>query len=196
MRRWSVAVAVGLPLLFAVARVPDVTGMSPSAAKGRLRLSAFRMNDADRRERRNPSTETTIESQRPAPGSLAVPGTSIVVSWSAPEEQVVVPNVVGFWGDDAQERLAYEGFDVQGSSRDIVTSMTPSPGSVSTYGATVILETSVFHGLDWTPTHGVFVLREGIAPCPCHYSCSSGGCHEGSTAYVRLRGAPLGAPAE
>jgi len=119
--------------------VPNVVGMSSSAAKGSLqsqRYSTSVVNQA--------STEPAglVVGQAPAAGTVLPAGGSVTIYVSSGLPQAVVPGVVGLGESAARTKIATAGFAasvsyVPGTPAGVVVSQNPSAGSRMTPGSTI-----------------------------------------------------------
>ncbi|MHB8893885.1 MAG: PBP1A family penicillin-binding protein [Candidatus Geothermincolia bacterium] len=125
-------------------KVPNVVGMSSSAAKGAIEsmgYSASIVNQAS-----NEPAGTAV-GQAPAAGTVLPSGGSVTVYVSTGPSQSTVPSVTGLSEAAARTKIAASGFAasvsyVLGSPPGVVVSQSPSAGSKMAPGSTVSISVS------------------------------------------------------
>jgi eukaryotic-like serine/threonine-protein kinase len=127
------------------ATVPNVVGMTLSAATTALHDRGFNVNVANTVSSSQPAN--TVVSQSPQPNSSATKGATVNITLSSGPPQVQVPDVVGYTSQQAIQTLESAGFKVSQqtlsvsdpSQNNIVQQQTPAGGSQATKGDTVTI---------------------------------------------------------
>jgi eukaryotic-like serine/threonine-protein kinase len=134
------------------ANVPNVVGMSLSAATSALHSRGFNVNVANTVNSDQPAN--TVVSQSPQPDTPATKGATVNITLSSGPPQVQVPDVVGYTSQQAVQALESAGFKVSQqtlavsdpSQNNIVQQQNPAGGSQATKGATVSITVGVSSG--------------------------------------------------
>jgi serine/threonine-protein kinase len=127
--------------------VPDVTGLSKSAARRELEEAGFEV-DFETENSEQPEDEAIDQS--PSGGSKADEGSTVVVTLASGSNEI--PDVTGLSEDDATQELEEAGFDVTVDTTDvdeesedgIVQSQNPGGGSVRKVGLEVTIVVGEF----------------------------------------------------
>ena len=127
------------------AKVPNVLGLTFDEAATRLTAAGFRAQQGESRFNVG-SPKSTVLTETPAPGSMAVKGARILMDVSAGQRRINAPNIVGMDREPAQLALEKVGLEV-GSvvehesplPRGEVISMTPVAGTPLVLPSTVAL---------------------------------------------------------
>ena len=150
------------------ARVPDVVGLSQSAAENALDDRDL-VADVERVESDEPEGEVIRQSVEP--GKQVPRGTRVTIDVSEGPQTERVPDVVGLVRGDARSEMQAAGFNVQVRERTVesesddgvVVDQRPAPGTELRKGRTVVLYVGRFEGPppgDFTPP------EEEPAPTP------------------------------
>jgi eukaryotic-like serine/threonine-protein kinase len=122
--------------------VPNVQGKQVNAAEATLQNDGFTV--ATQQDTTSTQPSGTVVSQSPGPGTLAAPGSKVVLSVSGAAS---VPNVVGLSAQSAQASLQSAGFKVNvqtvsgpaGTTPGNVWQQNPSSGATAAPGTTVTI---------------------------------------------------------
>jgi beta-lactam-binding protein with PASTA domain len=124
-------------------QVPDVVGISRSAAESRLESAGL---TAVVSEQESDAPEGRVISQNPRAGGSVAEGTRVTITVSTGRKRVAVPGVVGLSEDSARSRLTGRGFEVrvrevnaEGDEIGMVIRQSPSAGSERREGSTVTI---------------------------------------------------------
>lgn len=127
--------------------VPDLTGLPPAAAAAQLEQVG--LAEGEHAEVMGEGSATVVIAQSPGPGTLLAPGArvALLVNRQAPENRVVMPDVVGKPADEAQAWLSRWGFRVDtvqpavypGLPMGIVVKQSPLAGGPAALGTGVVL---------------------------------------------------------
>lgn len=148
-------------------RVPDVVGLSQSAAENALDDREL-IADVERVESDEPEDEVIAQSV--APGSRVQQGTRVTIQVSEGPQTERVPDVVGLVRGDARSELQAAGFGVQvrdravGSESDdgVVVDQRPGPGTELRRGRTVV----IYVGRYEPPPEDFLPPEDGAPPPP------------------------------
>lgn len=177
--------------------VPDVSGMTESAARSTLSISFLRLGELKPTEagKVGQYPRGILLDQRPAAGTMVRRWTSVRAGRVIGPEQVVVPNVVGDRLVEAGLHLAELGFDVrmrtttgedtfgdaqQGGRDHRVKACLPRVGTRIAAGSRVVLEIEPLEIDDgpWRRGHVREVKTTGVDQClSCHGSSQCSACH-------------------
>jgi len=132
--------------------VPNVVGMSLSAATTALHGRGFNVNVANTVSSDQPAN--TVVSQSPQPETPATKGATVNITLSSGPPQVQVPDVIGYTSQQAVQTLESAGFKVQQqtlsvsdpSQNNIVQQQNPAGGSQATKGGIVTITVGVSSG--------------------------------------------------
>ncbi len=127
--------------------VPDVTGLSKSAARKELEDAGF---EVDFETENSEQEEDEAIDQAPSGGNKADEGSTVVVTLASGSNEI--PDVTGLSEDDATQELEDAGFDVTVDTTDvdeesedgIVQSQNPGGGSVRKVGLEVTIVVGEF----------------------------------------------------
>jgi beta-lactam-binding protein with PASTA domain len=121
--------------------VPNVDGLSQSAATGQLQSAGFSVSTAPATQGSSSVSAGDVISY--TPGGTQTQGTTITLTVSAGDEDVTVPKVTGMNIDSATTELEGDGFKVTTHHvtlvLDTVITQDPGPGNPAEAGSTITL---------------------------------------------------------
>jgi beta-lactam-binding protein with PASTA domain len=126
-------------------RVPDVTGLSESAARAQLTSAGFTVTTT--RQTSSTATPGNVLSQSPPGGTNVNPGSTINIVVATAPKKVAVPSVVGQKESSAASHITGAGLKVLSKTQNVtdqtqngkVISETPAAGQKVTPGSTVTI---------------------------------------------------------
>ena len=147
--RWNFAAVEVLPVVMTMAAVPNVVGLSQSAAQTQITSAGLALGTVTQQASATVPVGTVI-SETPTAGTQVSGGTAVALVVSSGPQQVAVPNVVGLTQGAAQTQITSAGLAVgtvtQQASATVpmgtVISQNPAAGAQAASGSSVALVVS------------------------------------------------------